>query len=128
MTFHCFGFGPASLEQVIADGYIDGGVIELSSDWLDRIGGGSSFPPDDRYENAGKLGLPQVFVPGTCDLIAAPPGKYTGRKTHLHNESVMSYRSSYAELHQVGREIGDKTEQEQGAGYRGNTHAGVLGV
>jgi uncharacterized protein (UPF0261 family) len=114
MTFHCFGFGPASLEQVIADGYIDGGVIELSSDWLDHIGGGSSFPPDDRYENAGKLGLPQVFVPGTCDLIAAPPGKYTGRKTHLHNEAVMSYRSSYAELHQVGTEIGEKLSKSKG--------------
>ena len=44
MTFHCFGFGPASLEQVIADGYIDGGVIELSNDWLDHIAGGYSFP------------------------------------------------------------------------------------
>jgi uncharacterized protein (UPF0261 family) len=114
MTFHCFGFGPASLEQVIADGYIDGGVIELSSDWLDRIGGGSSFPPDDRYENAGKLGLPQVFVPGTCDLIAAPAGKYTDRKTHLHNEAVTSYRSSYGELHQVGREIGEKLSKSKG--------------
>ena len=100
MTFHCFGFGPVSLEQVIADGHIDGGVIELSSDWLDRIAGGFSFPPDDRYENAGKLGLPQVFVPGTCDIIAAPPGKHTGRKTNRHNEAVTSYRSSYAELHQ----------------------------
>ncbi len=114
MTFHCFGFGPASLEQVIADGYIDGGVIELSSDWLDRIAGGYSFPPDDRYENAGKFGLPQVFVPGTCDIIAAPPGKYTGRKTHLHNEAVMSYRSSYRELHQVGREIGEKLSKSKG--------------
>jgi uncharacterized protein (UPF0261 family) len=114
MTFHCFGFGPVSLEQVIKDGYIDGGVIELSSDWLDRLGGGSSYPPDDRYENAGKLGLPQVFVPGTCDLIAAPPGKYSGRKTHLHNESVMSYRSSYAELHQVGTEIGEKLSKSKG--------------
>ncbi|MFZ7111820.1 MAG: Tm-1-like ATP-binding domain-containing protein [Desulfatiglandales bacterium] len=114
MTFHCFGFGPVSLEQVIADGYIDGGVIELSSDWLDRIAGGSSFPPDDRYENAGRLGLPQVFVPGTCDLIAGPPGKHTGRKTHLHNKVVTSYRSSYAELHQVGREIGEKLSQSRG--------------
>lgn len=114
MTFHCFGFGPVSMEQVIADGYVDGGVIELSSDWLDRITGGFSFPPDDRYENAGKLGLPQVFIPGTCDLIAAPPGKYTGRKTHLHNESVMCYRSSYAELHQVGKEIGEKLSRSKG--------------
>jgi uncharacterized protein (UPF0261 family) len=114
MTFHCFGFGPVSLEEVIADGYIDGGVIELSSDWLDRITGGFSFPPDDRYENAGKLGLPQVFVPGTCDLTAGPPGKHTDRKTHLHNESVMCYRSSYTELQQVGREIGEKLSRSKG--------------
>jgi uncharacterized protein (UPF0261 family) len=114
MTFHCFGVGPASLEEVISDGYIDGGVIELSSDWLDRIAGGYSFPPDDRYENAGKLGLPQVFVPGTCDLIAAPPGRHTDRKTHPHNEAVTSYRSSYAELHQVGTEIGEKLSKSKG--------------
>jgi len=114
MTFHCFGFGPASLEQAIADGYIDGGVIELSSDWLDRIAGGYSFSPDDRYENAGKFGLPQVFVPGTCDMIAAPPGKYTSRKTHLHNEAVTCYRSNYIELQQVGREIGEKLSKSKG--------------
>jgi len=114
MTFHCFGYGPASLEQVIADGYIDGGVIELSNDWLDRIAGGYSFPPDDRYENAGRLGLPQVFVPGSCDLIAAPPGRHTGRKTHPHNEAVTSYRSTYAELHQVGKEIGEKLSKSKG--------------
>jgi uncharacterized protein (UPF0261 family) len=115
MTFHCFGFGPASLEQVIADGYIDGGVIELSNDWLDRIAGGYSFPPDDRYENAGKIGLPQVFVPGSCDLIAAPPGKYTGRKSNPHNQAVTAYRSSYSELHQVGSEIGEKLSKSKGS-------------
>lgn len=114
MTFHCFGFGPASLEQVIAAGYIDGGVIELSSDWLDRIAGGYSFPPDDRYENAGKFGLPQVFVPGTCDMIAGTPGKYTDRKTHFHNEAVTCYRSNYMELRQVGREIGEKLSKSKG--------------
>jgi uncharacterized protein (UPF0261 family) len=114
MTFHCFGFGPASLEQVIADGYIDGGVIEFSSDWLDRIAGGYSFPPDDRYENAGKIGLPQVFVPGSCDLIAAPPGKYTGRKAGRHNEAITAYRSSHSELRQVGREIGEKLSKSKG--------------
>ena len=114
MTFHCFGFGPASLEQVLADGYIDGGVIELASDWLDRIGGGDSFPPDDRYENAGKLGLPQVFVPGSCDFIAAAPGKYPGRKVQPHNRAVALYRSNYIELQQVGREIGEKLSKSKG--------------
>ena len=114
MTFHCFGFGPASLEHVLADGYIDGGVIELASDWLDRIGGGDSFPPDDRYENAGKLGLPQVFIPGSCDFIAAAPGKYPDRRVQPHNRAVALYRSSKEELTRVGQEIGYKLAQSKG--------------
>lgn len=114
MTFHCFGFGPASLEQVIADGYIDGGVIELASDWLDRIAGGDSFPPDDRYENAGKLGLPQVFIPGSCDFIAAAPGKFPGRTMQPHNRAVALYRSNKEELLRVGKEVGEKLSKSKG--------------
>ncbi|OPY60863.1 MAG: hypothetical protein A4E57_04344 [Syntrophorhabdaceae bacterium PtaU1.Bin034] len=115
MTFHCFGFGPASFEQVLSDGYIDGGVIELASDWMDHIGGGDSFPPDDRYENAGRLGLPQVFIPGSCDFIAAAPGKFTGRLVQPHNRAVALYRSKKKELARVGEEIGQKLAKSKGA-------------
>lgn len=114
MTFHCFGYGPASLEQVLEDGFIEGGVIELSSDWLDRIGGGDSFPPDDRYENAGKQGLPQVFVPGSCDFIAAAPGTFTDRKVAPHNRAVALFRSTREELVQVGKVVGEKLSKSKG--------------
>ncbi len=114
VTFHCFGFGPASMEEVIAGGYIDGGVIEFASDWLDSVGGGASFPPPDRYENAGRLGLPQVFVPGSCDFIAAAPGRFEGRKTHVHNRAVALFRSTREELARVGREIGEKLAKSKG--------------
>jgi len=108
MTFHCFGYGPASQEQVIADGFIDGGVIELASDWLDHIAGGDSFPPPDRYENAGKKGLPQVFIPGSCDFVAAAPGMFPGRKVAPHNRAVALFRSSREELRRVGKDVGRK--------------------
>lgn len=114
MTFHCFGFGPASLEQVLKDGFIDGGVIELSSDWLDRIGGGDSFPPDDRYENAGKLGLPQVFIPGSCDFVAAAPGTFPDRTVAPHNKAVALFRSTREELAQVGKDVGEKLSKSKG--------------
>jgi uncharacterized protein (UPF0261 family) len=114
MTFHCFGFGPASLEQVLSDGYIDGGVIELANDWLDRIGGGDSFPPDDRYETAGRLGLPQIFIPGSCDFIAAAPGKFAGRIVQPHNRAVALYRSTKKELTRLGKEIGEKLAKSRG--------------
>lgn len=114
MTFHCFGYGPASLEQIIKDGYIDGGVIELASDWLDRIGGGASFPPPDRYENAGEKGIPMVFVPGSCDFIAAAPGKFPGRTVQPHNRAVSLYRSSKEELAQLAQEVGEKLAKSKG--------------
>lgn len=114
MTFHCFGYGPASLEQIIKDGYIDGGVIELASDWLDRIGGGASFPPADRYENVGERGIPMVFVPGSCDFIAAAPGKFPGRTVQPHNRAVSLYRSSKEELAQLAQEVGEKLAKSKG--------------
>ena len=114
VSFHCFGHGPASLEQVVEDGLIDGGVIELSSDWLDYLCNGGSFPPKDRYENAGKKGLPQVFVPGSCDFIAASPGTYSDRKVAYHNRAATLFRSSREELKQVGEEVGEKLSKSKG--------------
>jgi len=114
MTFHCFGYGPASLEQIIKDGYIDGGVIELASAWLARIGGGASFPPADRYENVGERGIPMVFVPGSCDFIAAAPGKFPGRTVQPHNRAVSLYRSSKEELAQLAQEVGEKLAKSKG--------------
>ncbi len=114
MTFNCFGHGPANLEQAIADGFIDGGVIELSSDWLDYICGGGSFPPKDRYENAGKQGLPQVFIPGSCDFIAAAPGTFPGRKVAPRYKSVSLFRSSREELKRAGKQIGQKLSKSKG--------------
>ncbi|NLX90180.1 MAG: hypothetical protein GXZ07_01070 [Firmicutes bacterium] len=114
MTFHCWGYGPAAVEQVIKDGYINGGVIEYASDWLDRIAGGSSYPPDDRYENAGKLGLPQVFVPGSCDFVVANPGTFPDRKMQPHNQAAGLFRSKKEELIQVGQEIGEKLSKSKG--------------
>lgn len=115
MTFHCFGFGPASLEMILGlGGYIDGGVIELANDWLDRLKGADSWPPDDRYENAGKLGLPQIFIPGSCEFFAAAPGKFPDRRVHPHNAAVALYRSSREELWQVGHDVGEKLAKSKG--------------
>lgn len=116
VTFHCFGYGPASLEQLLKEGYIEGGCIEFASDWGERLAGGDTFPPDDRYENSGKLGLPQVYAPLHCDFIAAPPKteRFSGRKFAHHNRNVWLYRSTREELIRVGREMGEKISKSKG--------------
>ena len=113
VSFKCSGYGPVNIEQVIADGAIDGGVIELSSDWLDSLAGGESFPPKNRYETAGVMGLPQVFVPASCDFIAAAPSAFEGRKSVHHNRQITLFRSSREELFRAGKQIGEKLAKSE---------------
>lgn len=111
VTFHTTGVGGRSLEQLLSDGAIDGGIIEFSlHEWVDRIAGGLFQPPDDRYENAGLMNLPQVYVPGSTDFIVQGAGfeKFDGRINHMHNRSITLYRTSRDELKQLGIEVGRK--------------------
>lgn len=111
ITFHTTGVGGRSLEQTVADGVIDGGMIEYSlHEWVDRIAGGLFQPPDDRYENAGLKNLPQVYIPGSTDFIVNTAGAehLQGRATHMHNRVIMLYRTNRAELKQMGEEVGSK--------------------
>jgi len=116
VTFHTTGVGGRSLEHSITDGLVDGGVIEYSlHEYIDRIAGGLYQASDDRYENAGLMSLPQVYVPGSTDFIVEGHGKekYQGRKTHMHNQAIMLYRTSPVEMKQLGEEIGQKLSKSK---------------
>jgi uncharacterized protein (UPF0261 family) len=110
ITFHGWGYGPLSLEEAIKEELITAGVIELSNDYLEYLYGGTSYPPEDRYENAIKKGLPLIYVPGSCDIIATFPEdeKFKGRKYVKHNPSVWSYRTTKEELYNFAIKIGEK--------------------
>jgi uncharacterized protein (UPF0261 family) len=111
VTFHTTGAGGKSLEQVVLDSIIDGGICEFSfHEWVDRIAGGLFIPPDERYEGAGQMNLPAVYVPGSTDFIVEGPGcdKFHGRATHMHNRAITLYRTNRAELKQLGTEVGEK--------------------
>jgi len=113
ITFHGWGYGPLSLEEAIKEGLITAGVIELSNDYLEYLYGGTSYPPEDRYENAIKKGLPLIYVPGSCDIIASIPEdeRFKGRKYIKHNPSVWSYRTTKEELYDFAIKIGEKLKK-----------------
>lgn len=113
MTFHAWGYGPLSLEEAIKERLITAGVIELSNDYLEYLYGGTSYPPEDRYENAIKIGLPLIYVPGSCDIIASLPEdkRFKGRKYVKHNPSVWSYRTTKKELYDFALKIGEKLKK-----------------
>lgn len=111
VTFHTTGVGGRSLEQIVSDGVIDGGMIEFSlHEWIDRAAGGLFIPPDERYETAGLKSLPQVCVPGNTDFIVQNAGNenFQDRVSHVHNRVIHIYRTRRDELKQIGIEIGHK--------------------
>ncbi len=117
VTFHTTGVGGTALEQLTADGMIDGGVVEISlHEWVDSIAGGLYQAPADRYENAGKKGLPQVYVPGSSDFIVHGPGQeqFAGRVTHVHNAAITLYRTSREEFKKLGEVMCEKLNKSLG--------------
>ncbi len=111
VTFHTTGVGGRSLEQTVTDAIVDGGVIEYSlHEWVDRIAGGLYAAHEERFEGAGLMNLPAVYVPGSTDFIVEGPGcdRFHGRKTHMHNRAITLYRTNRAEMKQLGQELGEK--------------------
>jgi uncharacterized protein (UPF0261 family) len=111
VTFHTTGVGGRSLEQTVLDSIVDGGVIEYSlHEWVDRIAGGLYASHDERFEGAGLMNLPAVYVPGSTDFIVEGPGceRFHGRSTHMHNRAITLYRTNRAEMKQLGEEVGAK--------------------
>ena len=111
VTFHTTGVGGRSLEQTVLDSIVDGGVIEYSlHEWVDRIAGGLYASHDERFEGAGLMNLPAVYVPGSTDFIVEGPGceRFRGRATHMHNRAITLYRTNGAEMKQLGEDVGKK--------------------
>jgi len=119
VTFHTTGVGGTALEGLLGkdENVVDGGVVELSlHEWVDRIAGGLYQAPPDRYENAGKKGLPQVYVPGSADFIVHGPGqeKFKGRVSHPHNAAITLYRTSREEFAELGKTLAEKVNKSLG--------------
>ncbi len=68
VVFHSNGVGGPAMEE-LADGGLFAGVIDFTTDELtDELVGGFHAAGPDRLRRIGRLGLPQVVVPGCIDF------------------------------------------------------------
>lgn len=89
--FHANGIGGMAMEELIAQGLITG-VLEFTPHELaDNLYGGycKGIGPE-RFETAGKMGIPIVFAPGGLDnAVFSPsypmPESLKGRKIYRHD-------------------------------------------
>ena len=122
IVFHAVGSGGRALETLIASGVLSG-VIDLTiKEVTDDVLGGIFVAGPDRLRTAGRLGVPQVVVPGAVEVINF--GAFDTVPEHLregsrlvvrHNAEVTAVRATTEELIRVADEVATRLNQAVGA-------------
>lgn len=121
VPFHASGASGSAMERFIADGLFDGVLDMTTHELLAELYPDDIYTPvrPGRLTAAGKLGLPQVVVPGGLEyhcFAAADtiPSALRGRLTHYHNPNNTNVRSSVSELIAVARVMAERLNAATG--------------
>jgi uncharacterized protein (UPF0261 family) len=121
IVFHAVGTGGRAMEEMIAQGLIDGVVDYTLSELTDELLGGVFPAGPDRLEAAGRAGIPQVVVPGAIEVLnfgarASVPAAFdvTERRLVVHNQHVCAVRTTRAEAVELAGVLADKLNRARG--------------
>jgi uncharacterized protein (UPF0261 family) len=119
VIFHSNGVGGTAMEELAADGLF-AGVIDFTTDELaDELVGGFHAAGPDRLRAIGRLGLPQVVVPGCIDFSVhgrpeAIPQPLQGRPIYTHNPEFTLVRTLPAEMIRLGAIFAERLNEAAG--------------
>lgn len=116
VTFHANGTGGRAMEQLAEQGLFRAVLDYTTTELAGEIVGGLMSAGPARMEVAGRLGLPQVLVPGCLDLITT--GRYDetkkswpGRSLYRHNPEFTLVRLTSEEMTTLGRCFAEKANR-----------------
>lgn len=118
-TFHARGSGGMAYERLISEGRVTAALDFATTEMADEVLGGLRSAGPARLEAAGRVGIPQVVVPGAIDLVnfseshTVPPC-YAGRNLIVHTPSSILMRSSAEESARIGQWMGAKLSAARG--------------
>ena len=119
VIFHSNGVGGPAMEELAADGLFVG-VIDFTTDELaDELVGGFHVGGPERLRRIGRLGLPQIVVPGCIDFTVhgrpeEVPVRLQGRPVYTHNPEFTLVRTLPEEMAQLGRIFADRLNEATG--------------
>lgn len=120
--FHANGIGGMAMEEMIGQGIITG-VLDFTPHEIadDMYGGYCRGIGPERFETAGKMGIPLVFAPGGLDnAVFSPtypmPDSLKGRRIHTH-DIRFCVRMEREEMVAFARILGDKFNRSKGPIY-----------
>ena len=119
VIFHSNGVGGPAMEELAADGLFVG-VIDFTTDELaDELVGGFHVGGPERLRRIGRLGLPQIVVPGCIDFTVhgrpeEVPVRLQGRPVYTHNPEFTLVRTLPEEMAQLGRIFAERLNEATG--------------
>jgi uncharacterized protein (UPF0261 family) len=113
VIFHANGVGGPAMEHLCEEGAIHGVVDYTLSELANSLLDGIHATGPDRLRVAGRLGLPQVVVPGCVDFFNqgprdSVPERYRSRKSYFHNPVATLVRLSRDEEAQLGALVAER--------------------
>jgi uncharacterized protein (UPF0261 family) len=108
VIFHSNGVGGPAMEELAGDGLFAGAIDFTTDELTDELVGGFHAAGPDRLRAVGRLGLPQVVVPGCIDFSVhgrpeAVPAALRGRPMYTHNPEFTLVRTLPDEMAALGR-------------------------
>jgi uncharacterized protein (UPF0261 family) len=113
VIFHANGVGGPAMERLLEQGAI-GGVVDFTlSEIANTVKDGIHAVGPERLTVAGRLGVPQVVVPGCVDFFnqGAPetlPEEYRTRRTYFHNRVATLVGPTPEEMREIARTVAER--------------------
>jgi uncharacterized protein (UPF0261 family) len=119
VIFHANGVGGPAMEHLCEEGALQGVVDYTLSELANSLLNGLHSTGPERLTVAGRLGLPQVVVPGCVDFFNQGPGhtvpeRYRDRKSYFHNPVATLVRLSRDEEGELGAIVAARVNESVG--------------
>ena len=118
-VFHASGVGGRTMERLMEMERINAVMDMTLAEIGGHLVGGLHDAGPDRLAMAGRLGLPQLIVPGACDTVVLPPRdqipeRFSGRTLNFHNPTMTTLRTNVEENQAIAHFIATKLNQARG--------------
>ena len=119
VIFHSNGVGGRAMEELATQNQFVGVIDFTTNELYDPLVGGIHDGGPERLEVVGRLGLPQIVVPGCIDFsvwnTGTVPDTLQGRPVYDHNPEYILVRASHEEMVQLGHIFAEKLNAAKGS-------------
>lgn len=119
LSFHAVGAGGKTMEDLVLDNCFDAVLDITTTELADDLCGGICSAGPERLTAAGKMGIPQVVVPGCLDMVnfgalKSVPEEYQQRQLFSWDPNVTLMRTNEEENKWLGKSFAEKLNNSKG--------------